>query len=292
MTDISYNSIARSHRTGVSFVMAAAIAWSTGGFFTRLIGLDYPAMIAGRGIFGAMGLFVLILVTEKQNWAAPFLAMRWPSLVYFIFSVVCMTCSVGSLGMTSVAHNAVIFATLPLMAGFLGWLLLGEKPSLQSVIAAFVAVIGVSLMVGFGGDGGLWGDLLAGIATLLMTLCIILIRKYAEIPIIPCTCLASLFSGVLCLPFGDFSQAQPVQMLYLVLFGLVNSAAGLSLFSLGSRRLPAMKTALISSLDAPLAILWVWLAFHEATTSMTLIGCVIVLVAVLGNVVFAGKAHH
>ena len=31
----------------------SAITWSSAGFFTRLIGLDYPTMIAGRGIFGA-----------------------------------------------------------------------------------------------------------------------------------------------------------------------------------------------------------------------------------------------
>jgi len=69
-------------------------------------------------------------------------------------------------------------------------------------------------------------------------------------------------------------------LLLLALFGFINSAAGLALFTLGARLLPAMETALIGSLDAPLAPLWVWLAFSETPSGSAIIGGLIVFVAV------------
>lgn len=290
MTDLTYDQIHRDRQIGVLFVMLAAITWSTAGFFTRLIGLDYAAMIAGRGIFGGLGLFAIIVVTEGRNWPRLFSAMRGASLAYVVLVVAGMTAFVGSLGLTSVAHNAVIFATLPLMAGFLGWFVLREKPTPASVAAAGLALIGVAIMVGFGADGGLSGDALSVLSTLCMTLCIIVIRRHPEISIVACSCVGSLTSGLICLPFADLSVAAPHQLLFLVLFGLVNSAAGLTLFSLGSRRLPAMQTALISTLDTPLAPLWVWIAFQERVTPQTLIGGAIVLAAVIGNIVWSRRA--
>jgi drug/metabolite transporter (DMT)-like permease len=290
MTDMALDQIQRDRQIGVIFVMLAAITWSTAGFFTRLIGLDYAAMIAGRGIFGGLGLFAIIVMTEGRHWPRLFTSMRGASLLYIVFVVAGMTAFVGSLGLTSVAHNAVIFATLPLMAGFLGWFVLREKPSPAAIIAAGVALVGVAIMVGFGADGGFAGDALSVLSTLCMTLCIVLIRRRPEISIIACACVGSLTSGLICLPFADLSVAQPSQLLFLVLFGLVNSSAGLTLFSLGSRKLPAMQTALISTLDTPLAPLWVWIAFQESVTPQTLVGGAIVLAAVIGNIVWSRRA--
>jgi drug/metabolite transporter (DMT)-like permease len=290
MTDLPLEQIHRDRQIGVLFIMLAAITWSTAGFFTRLIGLDYAAMIAGRGIFGGLGLFAIIVMTEGRNWPRLFRSMDRVSIVYIGFVVAGMTAFVASLGLTSVAHNAVIFATLPLMAGFLGWMILRETPTLASIVAAGLALIGVAIMVGFGADGGISGDALSVISTLCMTLCIIVIRRHPEQSIFACSCVGSLTSGLICLPFADLSVAAPHQLLLLVLFGLVNSAAGLTLFALGSRKLPAIQTALISTLDTPLAPLWVWIAFQESVTPQTLVGGAIVLAAVIGNIVWSRRA--
>jgi drug/metabolite transporter (DMT)-like permease len=70
-------------------------------------------------------------------------------------------------------------------------------------------------------------------------------------------------------------------LMLLALFGLAIFAVGLPLFTLGARLLPAIETALIGSLDAPLAPLWVWLAFKETPSASTLIGGAIVFAAVV-----------
>ncbi len=75
----------------------------------------------------------------------------------------------------------------------------------------------------------------------------------------------------------------------LALFGIVNFAIGLPLFTLGARLLPVIETSLIGSLDAPLAPLWVWLAFNETPSPATLIGGAIVFVAVGVHLVAASR---
>ncbi len=80
------------------------------------------------------------------------------------------------------------------------------------------------------------------------------------------------------------------ELLLLALFGLVNSAIGLALFTLGARLLPAIETALIGSLDAPLAPLWVWLVYNETPSGSTMIGGVIVFVAVAAHLI-AGASN-
>jgi drug/metabolite transporter (DMT)-like permease len=72
----------------------------------------------------------------------------------------------------------------------------------------------------------------------------------------------------------------------LALFGASQSALGLTLFSFGSRMVPAAEATLLTALDVPLAPLWVWLAFSEVPSFYTLLGGAIVLAAVFGHVAY------
>jgi len=51
-------------------------------------------------------------------------------------------------------------------------------------------------------------------------------------------------------------------------------------------------TALIGSLDAPLAPLWVWLAFNETPSASTFVGGLIVFVAVAIHVVVEARKRQ
>jgi drug/metabolite transporter (DMT)-like permease len=281
----------REHRLGLLFVTAAAITWSSAGFFTRLIGLDYPTMLAGRGVFGALGMLILIIAFDPRHWTSHFRNMGRADVVYIANYVFGTTCYISSLGLTSIAHNSVIFATIPFISALLGWLFLREIPSRHAVGASAVAIVGVAIMVGFGTDGGLWGDILSFGGTASMAASIIQVRRYRHIAVIPGACIASFISGIIPLPLADLTQVTASGFTYLVLFGLLNAAPGLTLFSLGSRRLPAVESALISTLDTPLAPFWVWIAFNEVAGPQTIIGGVIVLAAVFLHIALSQRAY-
>lgn len=140
-------------------------------------------------------------------------------------------------------------------------------------------------MVGFGPEGGLWGDLLALGTTLAMAAMMVIARRFRDIPVMPAACLSALLSGLVCWPLSEPSAVSGHELMLLALFGLVNSAVGLAFFTLGARLLPAIETALVGSLDAPLAPLWVWLAFDETPSKTTMGGGLIVFAAVAAHLI-------
>jgi drug/metabolite transporter (DMT)-like permease len=103
-------------------------------------------------------------------------------------------------------------------------------------------------------------------------------------------CVSAFLSGFIGIPFAANLAVAGPDLINLALFGLVNSSIGLVLFTLGSRMLPAIETGLIGSLEAPLAPIWVWLAFAETPTRATLIGGLIVFVAVVAHVVVGARS--
>jgi drug/metabolite transporter (DMT)-like permease len=279
------------YRLGLLFVTLSAVAWSLAGFFTRLIPLDSFTLLAWRGIFGAISLLIVIVAFRGRNWWREFTGMGKAELLYIAVTVAGMIMFITSLGHTSVAHGAVIYATIPFLAAGLGWLFLGEVPRRNALLASFIAIAGVVIMVGFGTDGGLLGDILAFGMTCTMAVSIILMRKNPNMSAMGAACIGAIISSAICWPIGSPMEVTNIQLFHLALFGLTNSAMGLAFFALGSKRLPAIETALISALDTPLAPLWVWVAFNEQPGVNTIIGGVIVFMAVIYHVVTSQRRN-
>ena len=58
---------ASQRRTGIALVLAAAVAWSTAPFFTRLLPLESWTILFWRGLFGGATITVVLVLT--QGWA-------------------------------------------------------------------------------------------------------------------------------------------------------------------------------------------------------------------------------
>jgi len=265
------------YRLGLALVTLSAIAWSTAGYFTRLIPLDAWTLLAWRGLFGALGIAIAVVVLEPRGSR---LAMGGPGWLFAIVSAVAMTLFITSLKETTVAHVAVIYATVPFVAAGLGWLILRERPSVGAIVASATALVGVVLMVGLSAEGGWLGDAIALAMTLCVATMMVIARRFRDIPGLRAAALSTLLSALFCWPLGHPLQVSGHDLLLLAIFGLANSALGIGLFALGARYLPVVETALIGSLDAPLAPLWVWLAFNETPGGGTILGGLIVFAAV------------
>jgi drug/metabolite transporter (DMT)-like permease len=279
------------YQLGLLCVTISAIAWSTAGFFTRLIPLDSFTLLAWRGIFGSLSLLAVVIAMNGRKTIHEFVRFGKAEWIYVALTVAGMIMFITSLGHTSVAHGAVIYATIPFLAAFLGWLFLSEIPGRSAIVSSVVAIAGVILMVGFGRDGGLLGDLLAFGMTLSMALSIIVMRRNPTMSATPAACVGAFLSIFVCWPLGTPLDVTGLQIFQMALFGMVNSAVGLAFFAWGSRRIPAVETALIGALDTPLAPLWVWIAFGERPGINTIFGGAIVFAAVIGHIVASQKAQ-
>lgn len=270
-----------SYRLGLLLIMGATIAWSLAGLFTRLVTLDPWTMLAWRGVFGGLGMGVMTLAIRRGGTIDDLRNLGWPGWGFALLSALGMVFYLTSLRTTTVAHNAVIYATIPFLAAALGFFALGERPTIVSILASAAAVVGVAVMVGFGAEGGLVGNLLAFAMTICMSCMMIIARRWPGMPVLLSACLSALISAVVAWPLGHPLSITGHELMVMAAFGLVNSALGLGLFTLGARHLPAMETALVTALDAPLAPLWVWIAFNEKPSPATIIGGLIVLGSVM-----------
>ena len=280
------------YRIGLVMVTASAVAWSTAGFFTRLITLDSWTLLFWRGVFATAGMLAFMLATQGKAAFGQFAKLRGPGWLFALISGAGMIVYITSLTLTTVAHVSIIYCIVPFVAAGMAWLVMRERPSQVAIAASFVALIGVGIMVGFGGrEGSIAGDLLAVVMTIGMAGMMVITRKHHDIPILAAACLSALLSSLACWPLASHAMPTPIELGELVLFGLINSALGIALFTLGARRIPAIETALIGALDAPLAPVWVWLAFGETPGRNTILGGILVFGAVLANISLGARSR-
>jgi drug/metabolite transporter (DMT)-like permease len=280
------------YHLGLVLVTASALAWSSAGYFTRLVPLDNWTLLFWRGVFAALGMLVFILVLQGKAGLRSFAALGVPGWLYAIVSGLGMIFFITALTLTTVAHVSIIYGTVPFVAAAVSWLVLREKPSATALICSVLALLGVVVTVGFGLAGGsLLGDLLAFGMTLVMAGMMVIARRYQNIPTLQAAGLSAVLSAVACLPLVGTLMPSGGALAQLALFGLVNSAIGLALFTLGARLIPAVETGLIGSLEVPLAPVWVWLAFGETADRNTILGGALVFVAVLAHLGLGARSR-
>ena len=265
------------HRLGLIFVTLAA-AWSTTGLFIRYLPLDAATLLVWRGVFGALGLLAFMALSGGGAALGGFARLWLPGLACAPVSAFGMVCFITSLLCTSVAHNSVIYAPVPFMAAGPAWLVAREVPGRMAMAASLVALAGVVLVVGWGGDGGLLGDVLA------LAMMLVIARRFPAPSTLPAACRSALISAGAMLRLSQGLAVPLADIPVLMAFGLVNPALGMTLFLTGSRHLPAISSGPISSLDAPLGPLWVWLVFAETPRTPALIGGALVLAAVVAHI--------
>jgi hypothetical protein len=64
------------HRKGVALIIAAAVAWSTAPFFTRLLSYDSWTILFWRGLFGGSFITLFLVLTQGSNGVRSLVAMK------------------------------------------------------------------------------------------------------------------------------------------------------------------------------------------------------------------------
>jgi drug/metabolite transporter (DMT)-like permease len=280
---------ARSYQLGLLCIILCVIAWSTAGLFTRILPYNAPTILFWRGLFGALGTVALIILLPGTGGMGRFRNLGKPGAAYAAITALSMLLFISALLTTTVAHVAIITAIVPFVAAFLGWLIQRQIPGLPAIIASLAALAGVMIMVGLGTEGTLAGDILALLMATCMGGMILIARMNPTIPALAATAIASALSALATLPFATLGAVTPADLAILAAFALVNQVLGFGLFAIGSRLLPPMETALMTTLDAPLAPFWVWLIFAETPSAATMLGSAIVLTAVLAHLWHAAR---
>jgi drug/metabolite transporter (DMT)-like permease len=243
-------------------------------------------MLVWRNVFGGTFMTVSVVVAERRRALASFAALGVVGWSAAVLNGLSMICFLAALRHTSVANVAVIYTTAPFVAAAIAWLGFRDRTSPRTLLAGAVAVVGVAITVGgTTGTRGLTGDALALLMAVGLATFTVVARHHRGISMLPAAAASGWIGAVLALPFASGLAVGTHQLVNLALFGVTSFGLGLVLYTLGARYLPPARSALISTLELPLAPLWVWLAFDQAPAPTTVVGGAIVLAAVVHNVV-------
>ena len=276
---------------GTALLAASATAYSSGGFYTRLIDVDAWTMLFWRGLFGGLFLFAMLAWREQGRVVQAVRDIGRDGVLIALCSAVATVCFLNALKLTSVADVLVIDATIPFVTAGMAWLILREREDRITLFATLAALAGVAIMTGFAQSGGhLLGNALAGAMAILMAVVLVLIRRHPGVSMLPAVGLSAFLCAAIVLPFARPWSVSGEQLFLLGLFGTSQFGLGLLLLALGTPLVSATRGALIGVLQTPLGTLWVWLAFSETPTLATIAGGAIVLAAVVGDVLLHAGA--
>ncbi len=274
---------------GVILVLMAGVFWSSMGIGIRLIEqANVWQILFYRSI--ALALFLFTVISLRSGWK-PLATIRRAGLAGAIGGLSLVAAFAGgiyALQTTTVANAMFLFASAPFMAALFGWIVLRESVRRATWIAMGFALAGVAVMVINGISlGRAAGNLSALFSAFGFAVFTITLRWGRLEDMMPAVFLAGVFailiSGAVCLSAGYDFEIPANDIGIALAMGVFQVGLGLTIFTIGSRVVPAAELALLSMTEVVLGPLWTWLFIGETASPLTLLGGAVLMLAIAGN---------
>ncbi len=280
---------ALSYPQGVLLVLLAGALWSSMG-----VGIRYmeAANVWQILFYRSCALTpFLFLVISLRSGGKPFSAIHKAGRAGVFGAaglVFAFAGGIYAIQTTTVANAMFLFAAAPFFAALLGWVILKESVRKATWIAMGGGALGIAVMVWEGISlGYLIGNLSAILSALGFAVFTIALRWKKLSDMMPTVLLGGLFaiitSGVICYLEGHTLYIPQNDMLIAFALGIFQVGAGLTVYTIGSKAVPAAELALLSMTEVVLGPLWVWMVFGETAGIFTLIGGAVLMAAIAGN---------
>jgi drug/metabolite transporter (DMT)-like permease len=267
---------------GAVLVVISAITFSTAGLFTKGVEAGSWDVIFWRGFFAAA--FTTVWTINRGTLRQNFFGMGYSGLAIAVIGASGTAAFISSFKFTTIANVSLIYAVSPLIAALLAWFVVGEKISSRTLAGCVGALLGIAVIVsGSLGQISLYGDLLALWMATVMASIMVIYRKFPNTP----GAGPAVLSSVLLLPiaaiFGNPFDVERTEIYVLSAFGLLFAIASVTLAE-GAKRVPSGQTALLSTLETPLAPVFAFILLTEIPNISTFLGGSVVLSAVLFSI--------
>ena len=283
-------------RRGLIFVFMAGVLWSTVGLGIRLIDdATVWQILLYRSISLSLFLATVIYLRSRGNLFEVVKAAGLPGCIAGLALVGAYSGGIYGIQSTSVANAMLLFASAPFMAAILGWIFLREKVRKATWIAILFAILGIGIMVQDKTQGGaaLLGNLAALGSAFGFAVFTVALRWGRSGDMLPAVFLSGIFAifitSSICLFSGLPFQISANDTSISMGMGVFQVGAGLVLYTLGSKTLPAAELTLLSLAEVLLGPLWVYLFLNEVATLNTLFGGLVLLLAIAGNAISGAR---
>ena len=267
-------------------LIVAALMWSLGGLFIKLVDL-HPISISGVRSLGAALLLLVYISKPKWHWNRYFVIGVLSYCAMVMFYVIAMR-------LTTAANAIFLEFTAPIYVVVFAYFLLNEKINRFDVLSMTIIFTGMGLF--FMGElsfYGLWGNILALLAGVCLALVTVLIRKEKE-PAFEIVFYGNLLTAIICLPMIVNNLSFNYQPDWLIIFGLGIFQLGIPyiLYTKALKYVPAIDAILVGMLEPVLNPIWVFLFIGEAMGKWAFIGGILVIAGTLGSVLIKQKIEE
>ena len=285
---------------GCSLVLGAGLLWGTVGTARSFAPADVSPQVIGVLRLSLAGTALLIMAwlrgdlsALKRFWRpAIWIAAAGMAAYQFFFF--------ASISRTGVAVGTIVaMGSPPVFAGLIEWSLHGERPSMEWVYAAALAVLGCALLISGGGGlsvdaGGVLLALGAGGAFAVFSTAVK--RLVAHVPAYAVIAAASILGALFLAPFLWFEDLgwliHPGGYTVVLFLGLFATALPYLLYTLGLRRVNA-KTATTLTLAEPLTAGLLGVFFlGERLSLIAVFGMTLLLAGFVLTSIEAGRVHR
>lgn len=274
------------NRLAVLSLVCAAVFWSTSGVLIKLVALSPLAIAGWRSLIA--GVVILLLCRRAVH-------ISWNRDVLIAASCVGLFCIsfVIATKLTTAANAIVLQYSASAYVAILAPGMLGEPTRRQDWYFLSLVVAGIAL---FFLDSlslrGFLGILAGAVGALFWAGAMIFLRKARQGSTAWPIALGNFMAAGLCLPFMFRQMPTASDTLGLVGLGVVSLGIGHALFSYGIKRVRALESVLIPSIEPLINPMWVFLATAEAPGIWAFIGGTLVLAAVtVRGVTMAGAGR-
>jgi drug/metabolite transporter (DMT)-like permease len=291
-------------RTGALLVVGAATLWSTGGVGVKVAAAE-PLVVAGlRSAFALAFMSAMLVVIVRRDGAASRAigaALRRPLVWGAAASYALMvTCFVLAARRTTAANAIFLQYTGPIYVAVLGGPLLGERMSARDTLAVAACVCGMALAFGGElGEGRAAGNALALVSSFGFAGLPLLLRldqrrvASAHAPLVAmilgnAIAAAAAVPAIVASPPSGPLAARTYAVL--VALGVFQIGLPYVLYGAAVRRLRALESSLIATIEPVLSPVWVVLATGETPSALALAGGAVIVVAVLTQAVGRARA--
>ncbi|MBL94458.1 MAG: EamA family transporter [Magnetovibrio sp.] len=279
------------YTSGVALVLLAGAFWSTMGLAIRYIETaNVWQILFYRSIALSVFLLLLVCFTGRKSFLIVLYNTGLGGVVGGFGLVMAFAGGIFAIQNTTVANAMFLFAAAPFFAAFLGSVLLGELVRKGTWVGMGLAIAGIFVMVWGGIEAGhLYGNLSGIVSALGFAIFTVALRWNRQEDMLPTVFFGGIFSaiisGIVCLFYQYSVNILLNDILIALSMGVFQVGAGLALYTIGSRVIPAAELALLSMTEVLLGPLWVWVVLGEKGGIFTLVGGGILLTGVVSNAV-------
>jgi DME family drug/metabolite transporter len=244
---------------GYWLVLLAACLWGTNGTAQALAPPAAQPIIIGTLRIALGGLVLLLFAVMRGNLRDRVRWARWPTLLAALSMAAYQLFFFAGVARTGVAVGTIVgIGSTPILAGPIGYLVRGEKPSRRWLVATLLGVLGCTFLIAVGGSVhvDLLGIFLAicagGSYAVFTTMSKGLIEEHAPEAVMAVTfCLGALFVLPLLFTANLTWLTQPAGYLVVLHLGVISAAVAYILFANGLKLIP-VATAATLTLGEPL----------------------------------------